>query len=132
MKEYLMKKASKNIIRTLLDKVMDENSINYNPKAIALNEIQKAKGKTHYLNFDFDGVNVEDIGEILINRDSYIILQTRGGFHLLINPDKIEKQYMKNWYKNITNLKGCDGLKTYDLIPIVGCNQGGFVPKFIV
>lgn len=105
----------------------------YNPHATMLNSIQTSCGRKIYFDLDFDGVKVEDMrDEIneLINPECLTYLQTHGGFHLLIELKKIEKQFIKTWYQKITALDGVD-VRGDNLIPIPGTHQGGFVPKFI-
>jgi hypothetical protein len=106
---------------------------NYNPHQEIMSEIQKACARKIYLDFDFDGVEIENTKQKingLINFSSLNFLQTRGGFHLLIELAKIEKQYEKTWYNTIAGLEGVD-VKGDNLIPVPGCFQGGFVPHFI-
>jgi len=105
----------------------------YNPHQEVLSQIQQCCKRKIYFDLDFDGV---DIGETLtevkkhINPECLNVLQTRGGFHLLLELSQIEKQYEKTWYPKITSLAGCD-VKGDNLIPVVGCSQGGFTPHFI-
>lgn len=85
-----------------------------------------------FFDIDFDHVELDIIMaevEKFINTNCLKVLKTRGGFHLLVELAKIEKYYEKTWYKNITSLEGCD-IKGDNLIPIVGCTQGNFVPFF--
>jgi hypothetical protein len=85
------------------------------------------------MDFDFDYVTydylIDELKDI-INEDSYNILETRGGHHVLVEMIKIEGEFRKNWYNNITKIKGCD-ISGDNLIPVVGCTQGNFVPHFV-
>ena len=114
----------------------------YNPHQEVLSCIQKSCSNKIYFDMDFD---IEQNDQIIyddllknkfkqisefLNDDSYNILRTRGGFHLLIELNNIDKQYVKNWYNNIKSLEGCD-VRGDNLIPIPGCTQGNFVPYFI-
>jgi hypothetical protein len=104
----------------------------YNPHQIVLTEIQKASGTKKYFDIDFDNVEINDIKPTIeesINYDSLTYLKTHGGFHLLIELDKIKKEYEKSWYKNITTIDGVD-VRGDNLIPVVGCYQGMFIPHF--
>lgn len=105
----------------------------YNPHQKVLSEIQKSCSRKIFMDLDFDNVELETTKEIVknfINLDSTHWLKTRGGFHLLIEMSKIEPEYVKNWYKNITNLPGVD-IKGDNMVPVPGTYQGGFTPNFI-
>ena len=97
--------------------------------------IQTSYSRKVYFDFDFDNVDVYDIKDKIItdniiNIDCCNFLQTRGGFHLLIKLNKIDKQYLKSWYKSIMSLEYLD-VRGDNLIPIPGCTQGEFMPYFI-
>lgn len=106
----------------------------YNPHQEVLSCIQKSPSRKVFFDMDFDGVELEPTLEQVyqfINKKAVNILKTRGGFHLLIETDKIETQFKKSWYNNITKLSGVD-IKGDNLIPVVGCTQGGFTPYLIL
>ncbi len=105
----------------------------HNPHQEVMSEIQKACSRKIFFDLDFDNVSLENTMQEVkkyVNEDCLTILKTRGGFHLLIELSKLDKTYEKTWYKNITSIEGCD-IKGDNLIPIVGCTQGGFIPHFI-
>lgn len=105
----------------------------HNPHQEVMSEIQKAYSRKIFFDLDFDNVPLESTMEEVkkfINKECLKILKTRGGFHLLIELSKLDKTYEKTWYKNISSIEGCD-IKGDNLIPIVGCTQGGFIPHFI-
>lgn len=56
-------------------------------------------------------------------------LQTRGGFHVLVNPELAPEIVRKVWFKAISSLPGCDQSGD-NMIPVPGCYQGMFIPKF--
>lgn len=136
----LMHKAA---LRTAVEitKMMADGKQIYNPHAIALNQIQVTGRKVFFdVDFDLTGEGeffVEDLFEWLegkINPEAYQhnIVMTRGGFHILVELDKINEKYKKKWYNNIFNaekdkrftvMKNSDGL-----IPLPGCVQGGHIP----
>lgn len=105
----------------------------WNPHTEVISEIQKAKSRTVYFDLDFDDVEIESISDKLtsiINHSALHFLKTRGGFHLLVEIEKIAIQYRNNWYKEITSLPGVD-IKGDNMIPVPGCTQGDFIPYFI-
>ena len=109
------------------------NSNQYNPHQEILSEIQKAKSRMVWMDFDFDDVEINDTKKALegkINFDSLNWLKTRGGFHLMVEINKIEKEFKKTWYKELASLSGMD-IKGDCMIPVPGTYQGGFVPNFI-
>lgn len=107
----------------------------WNPHQEILSCIQQSCSRKIWmdLDFDIDEIYYEDLIKSIntfINENCYKVLKTRGGFHLLIELSKIEEQYSKTWYKNITSLNGVD-VKGDMVMPIPGTYQGGFTPHFI-
>ncbi len=126
-------KAGINGLKKLADLVTQKYN-GYNPQAEMISEVQKACSRKIFFDIDFDNVNVENIYDTIenfkmINIDCLDFLKTRGGMHLLVNLKKIEKQYEKTWYNQLTKIEGADA-KSDNMIPIPGCYQGGFVPDF--
>lgn len=121
-------KATKQSIKMMVDKITNKYD-GYNPHQLVLSEIHKAKSRTCFMDFDFDDMSLNDIiPRIKLNKEAYEILITRGGFHIMVSPDKVEPQYKKTWYNDMVAL-GCD-VKGDNLIPMIGCYQGGFEPYF--
>jgi len=123
-----MKKATFELINKSL-KLIQSDANNYNIHAEALSCIQKSKSRSCYVDFDFDTkeIDFEDLNQI-IPRESYTLIETRGGFHVLVDPKKTPKN---NWYKLIQDNFEVD--QTGDnMIPVPGTHQGGFTPKFII
>lgn len=126
-------KAAKNGLIKLAN-LVTENYSGYNPHQELMSEIQKACSRKVYFDLDFDDIvpdQVMPIVQPIINMDCLTFIETRGGFHLLVELAKIDKQYEKTWYKNITSIEGID-IKGDNMIPIIGCHQGGFTPKFVI
>ncbi|MCK9415765.1 hypothetical protein M0Q97_03790 [Candidatus Dojkabacteria bacterium] len=126
-------KATVNVLKKFIDIILQEYN-DYNPHQLVLSEIQTAKSKTIFYDIDFDNVQFDIIKDEIINKniinpDCLYVLHTRGGFHLLVEIEKISNEFKKSWYKNITNLSGID-VTNSDLMPIPGCHQGGFTPYF--
>jgi hypothetical protein len=105
----------------------------YNPHSEVMSEIQKACSRKIYLDFDFDHLPVaEFLPQITgkINLNCLHLVQTHGGFHCLVELAKVEKEYEKSWYKNLTSIQGCD-VRGDNLLNVPGCVQSTFVPHFV-
>lgn len=100
-----------------------------NIHAEALSCIQRSKSKSHFCDFDIDDTNV-DISKIegILPKGTYKILRTRGGYHLLVNTRLAPKSI--KWHKIIRETFNVDQVGD-QLIPIVGCVQGGFEPEWV-
>ena len=123
-------KANKNILVELAKRFAEGNTV-FNPIQLATTEIHRATDKKYFVDFDFDDVEFDSsVVENIIPKDSYKILKTRGGFHLIVELAKI-KGIKSNWYTAIASLPNCDIKGTSNLTPIPGCTQGGFIPYFI-
>lgn len=121
-------------------------SQNYNIHAEALSCIQQSKSRTCYVDFDIDtkDVNLTKLSNIFPTIDGqkcYDILETRGGYHILVKPINAEQSilisngkfgtyYDTNWYVKMKQFFNVDQVGDM-LIPIPGCTQGGFIPKFV-
>jgi hypothetical protein len=126
-----LEKASKNALIRFAELITRPYN-GYNPHQEVMTEIQKAASRKVYFDLDFDNVALDvtlEKLESLINMDCVKIVKTRGGFHLLIELGKLDKAFEKSWYKNLGSLEGCD-VRGDNLLPVVGCSQGGFVPLF--
>ncbi|KKN88683.1 hypothetical protein LCGC14_0245740 [marine sediment metagenome] len=125
-------KAAKYAARRLVELVTEPYS-NYNTHQIAMSEVHKACSRKVYFDMDFDGVDLDPILHEMIhyiNMDAITVLQTRGGFHILVELKKIRDGYVKTWYKGMTTITGCD-IKGDNMIPVPGCTQGNFIPSFL-
>jgi len=130
-----LRKASLNLIVTLAQKERDRQ-YHYNPQSLALTEIHSSQGSRVYYDIDIDEsdpVRLEQtIAKIktFINEDCLSLLKTRGGIHCLVKLNAVSFDYRNTWFKNIKLLQNVDVCGD-NLIPIPGCNQGGFTPYFI-
>lgn len=127
------KKAQKNLLIALANKITEISNYQ-NPSSLALSEIQRAKSRTVYVDFDFDTDKPyshfeKDILNI-INEEAINVIKTRGGFHVLVAPDKVIHEYKSNWYQNLTKFKECD-VAGDNLIPFVGTRQGDSIPYLL-
>jgi len=131
-----MWKATKNSLIHLATCIANENK-NMNPHQEILSEIQKSKSRTCFVDFDidekFEGNASVHISELLvdkINYEAYDILETRGGYHILVNPKRIDEPYRRIWRQSIHKLFPVDQSGD-QMIPVPGTYQGGFTPRFI-
>ena len=134
-----MKKATEKMGKKCWDLMKGEN---YNLHAEAMSCIQQSKSRTCFVDFDIDEKDI-DIDrswlDEVVGHGNYEIVETRGGYHLLVEPDKAtryrqEKYNDKNWYQLIQKKypKEISIDQSGDqLMPVVGAVQGGFVPRFI-
>lgn len=124
-----MKRATFQMMNKCL-KLIEHDNNNYNIHAEALSCIQRSKGTTHFVDFDIDDKTVDLVKlNTIIPPDCYDIIETRGGYHVLVNPIKatvVERM----WYRKILETFDCDQVGD-QMIPIPGSVQGGFTPKFI-
>jgi len=152
-----MKKATKLMGKKCWDLLHNDN---FNIHQEAMSCIQKSKSKnSRYVIFDIDSKD-EDLSlikEILPSFKCssekykelgvitpYKILNTRGGYHLIVNtkwieqynhnvhanPKNFPKGVIKNWYMQIKNtFKSIDEIGDI-MSPIPGTVQGGFTPCF--
>lgn len=127
-----MQLATKNALIRFVELITKDYN-GYNPHQEVLSELQKACSRKVYFDFDFDKVDLEKtLAEVYqyINRDCLRVVKTRGGFHLLVELTKIDRQYVKSWHQKLSSIEGCD-VRGDNLLPIPGCVQGGFMPHFI-
>lgn len=130
----LIKAARKTLIELAVF-IAGESTKDKNPYKCALKNIQKHASRKVYMDFDFDIDNPFKVQETIkkingiLNTGSYNVVHTRGGFHLLVEVANVSKDISKTWYNAITSLADVD-VRGDNLIPVPGCCQGGFVPKF--
>lgn len=142
-----MKKATRVMGKKCWD--LEQNN-HYNLVAESMSCIQQSIGTKYWVDFDIDDkeADLSKVKDILFE-DTYKILETRGGYHLLVN-SKLQQSYMKqfermkdivskdakahsfpkNWYLALQEVFNCDNIGD-QMIPVPGCVQGGFEPKFI-
>ena len=126
-----MIKANKSMLIKLAKAVSDQNFF-HNLHQEALSCVQGSKSYAYVVDFDIDDKTIDlNLIKDIMHRDCYEILETRGGYHILVNPvlaGKIAKS--KNWHAVIQNTFPCD-ITGDQMIPIPGCSQGEFTPKFL-
>lgn len=143
------KKAAIVMQHKLIDLLHGANE-DYNIVREAYSAMQKSKSRGIFVDFDLDVEKPFDLSpmESILPKYCYDILETRGGYHILVNTQKVKEgnkifrdlrdtashygfdRIYKMWYKDIQNAFPVD--KTGDqMIPIPGTHQGGFMPQFI-
>lgn len=138
-------KATKESCKKLLDCIVAENKL-ANPHAEVMSEIQRSKSRTVWVTFDMDyrgetagfpDYLAEQIKSKVGNRECFKLLETRGGYHILVQPQLVSTDKVKSFFKEISEMEHIDqgvskkGEPVENMIPVPGCYQGGFVPKFI-
>lgn len=136
-----MHKASLKTAKEIINMVADGRQV-YNPEAIALNQIQTT-GIKKYFDIDVDvwnnsltweNIQSEIENSEVINMDAIEgnIVKTQGGFHILVDLEKIKNP--KTWYKRFTDL-ACEyfdvTMNSDNMIPLPGCVQANFIPKLL-
>ncbi|NSL87548.1 hypothetical protein ECE50_011935 [Chitinophaga sp. Mgbs1] len=108
-----------------------QQQLTKNPHQEVMSEIQKSCSNKYYMDIDVDRKDPAILETIssYINPSCLTILETRGGYHVLIELAAIDPSVKKTWYRQITALPDVDQSGD-NLIPVPGCVQGGFVPFF--
>lgn len=110
---------------------LKNNCTTYNPMSDTLTCINRAKSRSIFVTFDIDNkVNIDShIYKIwdTVGQDAVAAIETHGGYHVLIRPDKVVAK-QKDWYRIIDlylSDKGVD--QTGDILsPVPGTLQGNF------
>ena len=127
-----LEKATKNALIKFAHQVTEKTAV-FSPQSEILSIIQTSASNKEYLDFDFDGIEPEIVLNAIegkINKNALTFVKTRGGFHVLVKMGLVENQYKKTWYNTLTSVVGCD-IRGDNLLPVIGCVQGGFTPHFI-
>ena len=125
-------KASFQTIIALTESLQHDHQ-NLNPHSEAMTQLHKSPSRKTFVVFDVD--RKDDLSKTIsvtreiIGEATPTFLETRGGVHVLVNTALVKSKH-KNWYPELK--KQIDPDQTGDLlIPVPGCCQGGFVPRFI-
>lgn len=125
------KKAARHLIRKLTDIICDDSK-GFNVYQEALSALQKSKSKGYFIDFDLDldksTFNAEKMVYENINKDAVTLIETRGGYHCLIEVARIDSNYKKIFYQNLKQYSDVEG---DCFIPIPGTIQGGFEVKVV-
>lgn len=134
-----MVKANANSVKKLLDLALRTYN-GFHPYQEVMSEIQKAKSRSVFVSFDFDIVKDGSTWNNVwldicskLNPDAVDVVETRGGYHVLVSVDKVDKRFERTWYNHVSSI-----LATYSsdqdnrgdiMLPVPGTYQGGFSPK---
>lgn len=136
-----MFKATINTMCKLANSIRDQN-VMMNPHQEALSEIQRTKSRTCYVDFDYDiplgegGLPQHSVSVVWmfinkhVNPSAVTLLRSRGGFHIMVDPNKVQKEYVKTFYQGLS-FHPCVDQAGDQMIPVPGCTQGNFTPYFI-
>lgn len=123
--------AAKNLLKSLADKITKQYE-GYNIYQLSMTELHRAKSRTFVVDFDYDNIeyeSIEDQVNLVLNKDSFCVLKTRGGFHILVIPEKVDQNKRNKWHSKLVSF-GADVVGD-SLLPVPFCFQGGFVPYFL-
>lgn len=137
-----MERASLRMLSAIAKRLENGEQLR-NPKSEAMNCIQVSASRKPFYDIDID--NLSDYDELIdwiksndiVNEDTYknSIIQTRGGFHILLDLEELSDKYKKSWYNNFVKLSKDASFNLMmngdGLVPIPGCVQGGFTPKLL-
>lgn len=103
-----------------------------NPHQEVMSAIQQSCSNKYYIDIDVDAKDPSVLEKIkeFVNPSCLTIMETRGGYHVLVELAALDPALRKTWYPNIMNLPNVDQSGD-NIIPVPGCTQGGFVPRFI-
>lgn len=94
----------------------------------AMSCIQQSCSRKVRVPFDLDTEDKALVEECINNVEGKCdVLKTRGGYHIFVYPAEISKDN-KAWYGKFAEHADVKG---DNLMPVPGCYQGGFVPRFV-
>jgi hypothetical protein len=116
-----------------LAQMVENDNRNANPQSEIMSEIQRNCSRKVYVTFDIDQKGpeiLEKVDQALLGSDKKcrLILETRGGYHILVRPELVSPAVSKSWYRNLATMADVTGDA---MIPVPGTYQGGFTPHFL-
>lgn len=108
---------------------ISHKAVGFNPQAEAMSCVQRSCSRKIWIDFDVDVKEdwVIEYADNALPKDSYRILETRGGYHILVEPAKIDKSN-KTWYNEMAKISDVKGDM---MLPMPGGISGMFVPRFL-
>ena len=116
-----------------LTQAIQNNVQELNPHSIAMSQMHKSPSRKIFVVFDID--RKDDIEQtIAVTREVVGVkaakfIETRGGVHVIIRVNDVVAKN-KNWFPELERRLGPDQMGDL-LVPLPGCCQGGFTPKFV-
>lgn len=113
-------------------RVVNSQFNNFLPHQEIYSCIQRSCARRVFSSFDIDSKEnntLDKVKEALIGIENYKIIETRGGYHVLVDLHSIKKEVKNTWFKKVAAFSDMVGDK---LIPIPGTFQGGWMPRFII
>lgn len=112
------------------------NKQGINVKSMANDVIQGSNGTKNFIDIDVDIKEDENYWDIvsfiksIIADEHLTFVKTNGGFHCLVKLAGLKGN--NTWHQQIQahTFKSELNIMSNDLMPIVGCNQGKFIPYF--
>ena len=130
--------ATRNSLKKFVEMVADNPTHSFNPSNFSISEIQRSKAKNapwFIVDIDSKEMSPEEIKgylDVVLGKTPYKILETRGGYHILISLREIDESVRKTWYNRVKEIFGEDVDQAGDImIPVPGTYQGGWIPKFV-
>lgn len=133
-------KATFDLVKKCLDSIEKGNK-QINVKSMANDVIQSSNGSKNFIDIDVDIKDSEDFLEIrkyiesIVHPSKLTFVKTNGGFHCLINLSVNSDFFTpiseyNDWYQRLQKhpFKSELNIMSNDLMPLVGCNQGKFIP----
>jgi len=132
-------KASVSLMGLMAEKmgtrILDPNFAVPDPVKLARDALHSSRTKASaVVTFDFDvdkgAVPKSNMDELLdIASEASTVIETRGGYHVQVQPDLIRDSNKNTWHRRFQALLP---EQNGDLLsPVPGCCQGGFVPKVL-
>jgi hypothetical protein len=113
-------------------KLIELHNKNHNPHQEIMSVIQQSCSRKIWTDFDIDTKEdgILDKVHMYLGEDSKCrkIMETRGGYHVLVNAKLVPEKVKTSFYKNMTSISDVKG---DCMIPVPGCTQGMFMPTFI-
>jgi len=135
-----------NLTKMMYDSFKSETEVQKSKRLdiVVMSEIQAATGSKYYLDIDIDIKDKNEASKFITkfreffkNDECLIPVETRGGFHLLVESSKIPNEIKNSFHQKICFYGKCAKetgrgdieFKSDSMVPIPGTIQGGFEVK---